>query len=106
MGVSNPKNFLFLNQNICCGYSKEPSQRDGSFEQPKLMFKLKNKKIIAILRIKVVFIYIPMKAYTFSGHIFCTVFLLIIYYIMHTVVIDQWASRSNCSYRTFFKQSV
>ena len=21
----------FLNQNICCGYSKEPSQRDGSF---------------------------------------------------------------------------
>ena len=25
--------FLFLNQNICCGYSKEPSRRDGSFEQ-------------------------------------------------------------------------
>ena len=23
---------LFLNQNICCGYSKEPSQWDGSFE--------------------------------------------------------------------------
>ena len=27
--------FLFLNQNICCGYSKELSQRDGSFEHPK-----------------------------------------------------------------------
>ena len=27
--------FLFLNQNICCGYSKEPSQWDSSFEQPK-----------------------------------------------------------------------
>ena len=27
--------FLFLNQNICCGYSKEPSQWDGSFEYPK-----------------------------------------------------------------------
>ena len=26
---------LFLIQNICCGYSKEPSQRDGSFEHPK-----------------------------------------------------------------------
>ena len=25
---------LFLNQNIYCGYSKESSQRDGSFEQP------------------------------------------------------------------------
>ena len=24
--------FLFLNRNICCGYSKEPSQWDGSFE--------------------------------------------------------------------------
>ena len=39
--------FLFLNQNICCGYSKELSQ-DGSFEYPKHMFKLMDKKIIAI----------------------------------------------------------
>ena len=31
--------FLFLNQNIYCGYSKEPSKGDGSFELPKLMFK-------------------------------------------------------------------
>ena len=29
---------LFLIQNICCGYSKELSQRDGSFEHPKHMF--------------------------------------------------------------------
>ena len=42
--------FLFLNQNICCGYSKEPSHRDGSFEHPKHMFKLMGKKIIKILR--------------------------------------------------------
>ena len=42
--------FLFLNQNICCGYSKEPSQWDGSFEHPKHMFKLMGKKIMAILR--------------------------------------------------------
>ena len=27
--------FSFLNQNICCGYSKEPSQWDCSFEDPK-----------------------------------------------------------------------
>ena len=40
--------FLFLNQNICCGYSKEPSHRDGSFEHPKHMFKLMDKKIITI----------------------------------------------------------
>ena len=44
--------FLFLNQNICCGYSKEPSQWDGSFEHPKHVFKLMAKKIILILHWK------------------------------------------------------
>ena len=48
--------FLFLNQNICCGYSKEPSQGDGSFEHPKHMLKLMGKKIFTILRSKIVFI--------------------------------------------------
>ena len=28
----------FLIQNICCGYSKEPPQWNGSFEPPKHMF--------------------------------------------------------------------
>ena len=41
--------FLFLNQNIFCGYSKEPSQWDGSFEHPKLMFEQMDKIIITIL---------------------------------------------------------
>ena len=41
--------FLFLNQNICCAYSKEPSQWDGSFEHPKHMLKLMGKKIFTIL---------------------------------------------------------
>ena len=41
---------LYLIQNICCGYSKEPSQCDGSFEHPKHMFQLIGKKIITILR--------------------------------------------------------
>ena len=36
---------LFLIQNICCGYSKEQSQWDGSFEHPKCMLKLMGKKI-------------------------------------------------------------
>ena len=42
--------FLFLNQNVCCGYSKEPSQWDGSFEHPKHMLELMGKKIFTILR--------------------------------------------------------
>ena len=37
------KTILFLIQNICCGYSK-----DGSFEHPKHMFKLIEKKIIQL----------------------------------------------------------
>ena len=36
----------FSAKNICCGYSKEPSQQDGSFEHPKHMFKLMDKKIL------------------------------------------------------------
>ena len=39
--------FSFHNQNICCG-----SQWDGSFEQPKHMFKLMGLKINTILRLK------------------------------------------------------
>ena len=36
--------FLFLNQNICCGYSK-----DCSFEHAKQIIKLMDKKIFRIL---------------------------------------------------------
>ena len=35
---------VFLIQNICCGNSKEPSQKDGSFVHTKNMFKLMDKK--------------------------------------------------------------
>ena len=47
------KIILFLNQNICCGYSKEPSRWEGSFEHPKHMFRLLGKNIFAILRSKI-----------------------------------------------------
>ena len=43
--------FLFLNQNICCGHSKELSQWDGSFEHSKHMLKVMRKKIFTIKRI-------------------------------------------------------
>ena len=41
---------LFLDQNICCGYSKEPSHCDGSCEHSKHMFKLMDKQIMTIFR--------------------------------------------------------
>ena len=41
--------FLVLNTNIFCCYSIEPSQGRGSFEHPKHMFELHDKKIIAIV---------------------------------------------------------
>ena len=45
--------FLFLNQNICFGYSKEWSQWDGSFEHPRYMFQLIDKEKITILHKKI-----------------------------------------------------
>ena len=50
--INVPTYFLFLNQNICCGYPKELSQWYGSVEQQKHMFRLLGKKIVAILRWK------------------------------------------------------
>ena len=38
--------FLYISLNMCFGCSKEPSHRDGSYEYPKQMFWLRNKKII------------------------------------------------------------
>ena len=55
MGTQKPSvmentNLVFLlNKNIWCGYSKEPSQYDGSFEQPKHMIQLTGKEIITTL---------------------------------------------------------
>ena len=43
--IYQPKHMLW--------YSKEPSQLDGSFEHPKHMFKLMDKKIITILCSKI-----------------------------------------------------
>ena len=34
---------LFLNQNICCGYSEELSHRDGSYGHPKHTLRLIRK---------------------------------------------------------------
>ena len=49
--------FLFLNQNVCCGYSKEVSQWGSSFEHPNYMFKVMGKKILfTILHSKILFI--------------------------------------------------
>ena len=48
--------FLFLNHHICCGYSKELSQWDGSFEHPKHILKVMGKKIFRILLTKILFI--------------------------------------------------
>ena len=40
--------FLFLNQNICCWCSKEPSQLDGFFKHQKQMLKMMGMKIFTL----------------------------------------------------------
>ena len=44
------KTFLFLNQNIRFGNSKETVRIDGLFERPKHMLKMMGKKIFTISR--------------------------------------------------------
>ena len=56
----NELSILFLKQNICCGYSKEPSQRDGSFEHPKLIFRLIDKQLKVILYRNIFCLFEPM----------------------------------------------
>ena len=41
--------FFFLNPNIFCGYSKEPSHLDGLFVHQKHTFKLMGTKMIILL---------------------------------------------------------
>ena len=48
--------FVFLNLIICCWYSKEPSQWDGSFQYQKQMFKWRDEKIFTIFCSKILFI--------------------------------------------------
>ena len=43
---------LFLDKNICCGYSLEASRRGASNEYPQHMFSLRNKKNIDTFLLK------------------------------------------------------
>ena len=42
-------NFLFLHENICCGYSLEAPHRGASNEYPQHMFSWRNKKNIDLV---------------------------------------------------------
>ena len=38
---------------LCCWYSEELSQRDGSFEHPKHLLKLMDKTIFTIFKLRI-----------------------------------------------------
>ena len=59
----------FFNQNICCGYSKEPSHRDGSFEHPKQMFTLMDKKLFSFFRWNILPTPSPLLSLTRQVHV-------------------------------------
>ena len=46
-GYINILFFLFLNENVCCGYSLEAPRRDACNVYPKHKFSCRNKKNIA-----------------------------------------------------------
>ena len=49
---SAPLNLYFLisQVNICCGFSKEPFQEDGSFKHPTQMFGPIDMEVFTIIR--------------------------------------------------------
>ena len=48
--------FLFLNQNICCGYSNE----NGSFERPNHVLKIMGKKIFTMYNFTLKKVYLEL----------------------------------------------
>ena len=48
--------FAYFNQNICCGCSKQPFQRDGCYEHQRHMMILMGKTIVTILSSKTLLI--------------------------------------------------
>ena len=48
-GIKGSHDFLFLLENICCGYSMEASHGDASIEYPQQMDSSRNKKILVFL---------------------------------------------------------
>ena len=64
--------FLFLNENICCGYSLEVPRRGASHEQYRFTWRIKKNEYFwiakrmlsrAIIRVYLYFSYISMKTY-------------------------------------------
>ena len=49
---------LYLDKDLCCGYSKESSQLDGSFEHPTQIIKLMDNIISTILLFKTVHLHL------------------------------------------------
>ena len=57
--------FLFLLQNIDCGYSLEPPRRGGSNVYPQSMFGAKIRKISIFLLLKIFTLYMYRKLHVF-----------------------------------------
>ena len=62
--------FLFLLQNIDCGYSLEPPRRGGSNVYPQSMFWSKNKKNIQKFLLKLFIFYNLKNLCILHGHVF------------------------------------
>ena len=61
------KMFLFLNQNICYGYSKDIFQLDDSLEHPKHILKLTSKKIFTFFYARKYMFFVYLELYHWTG---------------------------------------
>ena len=97
--------FLFLNQNICCEYSKEPSRWDSSFEHPKHMFKLMDKKNNRNFMLKNCLTGPMLSGYRvyYSERLCCLlIYPLDVYRSIHST----WNHHSNWKYKNYHINSV
>ena len=69
--------FLHFDQNICCGYSKELSEWDRSFEHPKHMLKIMGKKISNLMLKIFVYLNLCTKETCWSGRL-CAQFVCLV----------------------------
>ena len=108
--------FLFLKLNICCGYSKEPSQWDGSFKCTKQMLKLMGKKIftLKILLSKYVFIFTHgldvdhlltplLSPHELQYFVLCQMFFHRVMDPLNQHTVETWPTKEVCHCRTVSK---
>ena len=93
LGTTHAETFFFQSKHkLCRGYSKEPSQCDGSFEHPKQLFKLMGKKIMTIFHSK----YLPDWTYVNTDTFFLDTHMQTLFFFFFSTKTYVVGAQKNC----------